>query len=176
MGSLNLIPPDIRYRDSYVAALREGLHLDPAKEEDILLAENDFAAYLKQRNDLSRLVVLPNGEQIRKLPQTDLWLVDGENFLGMTSLRPQLNEHLSRRGGNIGYAVRKSERRKGYGALILKLALPQASALGLKKVLITCHDKNLGSIKIIEGAGGVLQDKITIDGLPIPERRYWIRL
>lgn len=174
MVSLQLIPPDIRYRDSYVAALREGLHLETPKEEDILLAEKDFAAYLKKRSDLSRAVILPSGERVKRLPQIDLWLVDGEKFLGMTSLRPQMNEHLLRRGGNIGYAVRKSERRKGYGILILKLALPHLRAMGLQKVLITCHDENLGSIKIIEGAGGVLQDKIEIDGLPILERRYWI--
>jgi predicted acetyltransferase len=176
MNGPQLVSPDIRYRDSYAASLREGLHLEPAKEEDILLAEKDFAAYLKKRNDMSRKIVLPNGKLVKKLPQMDFWLVDGEKFLGMTSLRPQLNEYLSQRGGNIGYAVRKSERCKGYGALILKLVLPHARTAGLKKVLITCHDENTGSIKIIEGAGGVLQDKIAIEGLPIPERRYWIQL
>jgi predicted acetyltransferase len=174
--SLQLIAPDVRYKDSYAAALREGLHLQPAPEEDILLAEEDFEAYLKKRNDLSRPVFLPSGAKVKRLPQLDFWLVSGDTFLGMASLRPQLNEYLSERGGNIGYAVRKSERRKGYGKLILKLALPEARKSGLQKVLITCHDQNAGSIRIIEGAGGVLQDKIKIDGLEISERRYWLKL
>ncbi len=171
-----LILPDSRYKFSYVSALREGLHLEPAKPEDILLAEKDFLEYLRQRSDMSRPVILPNGKQVKKLPQTDLWLVEGAKFLGMTSIRPLLNDNLRERGGNIGYAVRKSERQKGHGALILKLALPVVRAAGLEKVLITCHDENIGSIRIIEGAGGVLQDKIKIEGLPILERRYWITL
>ena len=171
-----LIEPDIRFKDSYAAALREGLHLEAAKEEDIRLAEKDFHAYMKQRHDLSRPVILPNGQRVERLPQKDFWLVDGDRFFGMASLRPQLNEVLLKRGGNIGYAVRKSEWRKGYGKLMLQLVLPEARKAGLEKVLITCHDENDGSIRIIEGAGGVLQDKIKIEGLAIPERRYWIKL
>ena len=171
-----LITPDIRFKDSYASAMREGLHLEAAREEDIRLAEKDFNSYMKQRHDLSRPVILPNGQRVERLPQKDFWLVDGDRFLGMTSLRPQLNDVLLKRGGNIGYAVRKSERRNGYGKLMLQLVLPEARKAGLEKVLITCHDENAGSIRIIEGAGGVLQDKIKIEGLQIPERRYWIRL
>lgn len=156
--------------------MREGLHLEPAKEEDILLAERDFDAYMAKRHDLSRLVILPGGQRIKRVPQIDLWLIDGGKFLGMASLRPKLNSSLKKRGGNLGYAVRKSERRKGYGYLILQLALPYARAEGLRKILITCHDENLGSIRIIEGGGGILQDKVEIKGLPLLERRYWITL
>ncbi len=171
-----LTQPDIRYRDSYVAALREGLHLEPAKEKAIRLAEKDFYKYMEERHDLSRPIALPDGTQVRRVAQMDLWLVEGENFLGMSSLRPELNDHLMKRGGNIGYAVRASMRRRGYGRLILDLTLPYAEKLGLEKVLVTCHDENLASIKIIEGAGGVLQDKVKIMGLKFPERRYWITL
>ncbi|MBU6474503.1 MAG: GNAT family N-acetyltransferase [Alphaproteobacteria bacterium] len=171
-----LADPDIRYRDGFVAALREGLHLEPAAEEDIRLAETDFGGWLAKRNDLTRAVVLPDGRQVRKVPQRDFWLVAEENFLGVVSFRPQLNDHLMKRGGNIGYAVRASARRKGYGRLMLGLMLDYARKAGLEKVLITCHDENAGSIKIIEGAGGVLQDKVNIAGLALPERRYWIAL
>jgi predicted acetyltransferase len=178
MSSPHLIQPDILYRDSYVEALREGLHLEPAKEKDILLAEKDFKKHMDQRHDLSRPVTLPDGSKVRRVAQMDLWLVNGERFLGMSSFRPELNRHLRKRGGNIGYAVRAGERRKGYGSLILKLTLEhiRAMGLGLEKILITCHDENPGSIKIIEGAGGKLQDKVKILGLAVPERRYWIEL
>jgi predicted acetyltransferase len=178
MGGPQLIQPDIRYRDSYVEAMREGLHLEPAKEKDIRLAETDFRKYMEQRHDLSRVVILPDGSRARRVAQLDLWLVEGERFLGMASLRPELNKHLEKRGGNIGYAVRASERRKGYGNLILKLTLEHIRelGLGLEKVLVTCHDENLGSIRIIEKNGGVLQDKVKIPGLAVPERRYWIEL
>jgi predicted acetyltransferase len=178
MSGPHLIQPDIRYRDSYVEALREGLHLEPAKEKDILLCEKNFKKYMDKRHDLSRPVILPDGAKVRRVAQMDLWLVDGERFIGMSSFRPELNKHLEKRGGNIGYAVRSSERRRGYGGLILKLTLEhiRSLGLGLENVLVTCHDENLGSIRIIETAGGVLQDKVKILGLPVPERRYWIRL
>ena len=174
--TLRLIAPDASYSRSYAEALREGLHLEPATPEDILLVETDFPAYMKKRHDPARPVILPDGRAVKRLPMQDLWLVDGQKFLGMASVRPQLNEALKKRGGNIGYAVRKSERRKGYGTLILKLALDSARALGLEKALVTCHDENLGSARIIESNGGVLQDKIKIEGLPLAERRYWIQL
>ena len=173
---VRLIEPDIQLKDSYAAALREGLHLEAAKEEDILLAEKDFNTYMKQRHDLSRPVILPNGEKVERLPQKDFWLVEGDRFLGIITLRSKLNATLLKRGGNIGYSVRASERRKGYGKLMLQLVLPEARKAGLDKVLITCHDENTGSQRIIEGAGGVLQDKVKIDGIAILERRYWITL
>lgn len=176
MGTPELVRPDIRFRDSFVDALLEGLHLEPAKPDDILLAKDDFNAYMAKRTDVNSFVILPDGLKIRRVPQTDLFLVYGDRFLGMASLRPKLNSTLEKRGGNLGYAVRASERRKGYGRLILTLALPYAREAGLQKLLITCHDENTGSAKIIESCGGVLQDKIKISGLPILERRYWITL
>jgi predicted acetyltransferase len=178
MNNPALIQPDIRYRDSYVEAMREGLHLEPAKEKDIRLAEKDFNKYLEKRHDLSRPVTLPDGTKVRRVKQMDLWLVDGEKFLGMASLRPELNNALMKRGGNIGYAVRASMRRKGYGDVILKLTLEHIRKINLplEKVLITCHDENTGSIRIIEKNGGVFQDKVKIFGLSWPERRYWITL
>ena len=178
MTEPRLIQPDIRYKDSYVAALREGLHLEPAPEKDILLAEKDFNEYMRKRHDLSRPVTLPDGTQIQRVAQMDLWLMDGDRFLGMSTIRPELNSSLMKRGGNIGYAVRASERRKGYGEMILKLTLDRIRELNLplEKVLITCHDENTGSIRIIEKNGGVFQDKVKILGLLRPERRYWVTL
>lgn len=171
-----LVEPSSRWQASFAEALYEGLDLTPATPEDILLARHDFDEYMRQRHDLSRPIVLPGGITLNRVPQHDYWLVEGDRFLGRISLRPTLNSYLKKRGGNIGYAVRRTERRKGYGRLMLDLMLPLARAKGLEKVLVTCHDENTGSIKIIEGAGGVLQDKVLIDGQPLPERRYWIDL
>ncbi len=171
-----LVAPSTRWQESFAEALYEGLDLLPETPENILFARHDFDAYMKQRHDLSRPIVLPGGLTFNRVPQQDYWLVEGERFLGRISLRPTLSIPLKRRGGNIGYAVRRSERRHGYGRLMLELLLPIARAKGLEKVLVTCHDENHGSIRIIEGAGGVLQDKVAIDGQPLPERRYWIDL
>ena len=159
MEDIQLIAPDIRYKDSFAEALYEGLDAEPAEPVDILLARHDFHAYMAKRQDLSRPVVLPGGIHIRRVPQIDLWLVKGDTFIGRSSLRPKLNSALKKRGGNLGYAIRSSERCKGYGRLILELTLLRAKELGLEKILITCHDENLGSIRIIESAGGVLAEQ-----------------
>jgi predicted acetyltransferase len=46
------------------------------------------------------------------------------------------------------------------------------TALGLRTVLVTCGDSNLASARVIEKAGGVLEDvRDTELGLT---RRYWI--
>lgn len=175
--TVQLIIPHTKYQQSYVDALREGLHLTQATAEDIALAEQDLDAYFKKRFDLSTPVTLPDGRQMTRVPQTDLWLVDGEKFLGISSVRHQLNDFLMQRGGHIGYAIRATERKKGYGKLILKLTLAYVkSTLGLEKALVTCHDQNIGSIRIIENNGGILQDTVPIAGLAIPERRYWIKI
>lgn len=172
-----LAAPHIRYRDSYVAALREGLYLQPKPEEYIRLIETDFDEYLRQRYDVSQPFIQPDGTPVPKVPSTDYWLVEGDRFLGHVSVRHTLTEPLLKYGGHIGYAVRKSERRKGYGALQLKLALPRVKEeLGLEKVLLTCDDNNLGSIAIIEGAGGVLENKLPVEGSDVLKRRYWIIL
>ena len=53
---------------------------------------------------------------------------------------------------------------------------PQLKKMGLQKALVTCHGQNEGSIRIIEGAGGVVRDRVVINGLTVPERRHWITL
>ncbi|HZE87234.1 MAG TPA: hypothetical protein VE090_03425 [Methylomirabilota bacterium] len=61
-----------------------------------------------------------------------------------------------------------------YGKEILKLALPQAKRLGITKVLITCDDTNIGSQKVIEANGGILEN-IVENGVENPrKRRYWL--
>lgn len=170
-----LVSPDIRWRDSYVEALREGLHLEPKSEEYISLIETDFDEYLRQRYDVSKPYINPDGSSSTRVPHSDFWLVEGDRFLGMINVRHHLNDNLLKFGGHIGYAVRASERRKGYGALMLQLALPKVKALGLDKVLLTCNDDNEGSARIIEGAGGVLENVVDMPGAPA-KRRYWINL
>jgi predicted acetyltransferase len=46
--------------------------------------------------------------------------------------------------------------------------------LGLDRVLLTCDDDNVGSIRTIEKNGGVLENVITGPDLARPTRRYWI--
>lgn len=103
------------------------------------------------------------------------WLladVDGV-VVGRSSIRFELNELLLSEGGHIGYAVRPVHRRLGYGTEILRQSLIVARAGGVQQVLVTCDDHNVGSRKVIETNGGLLENIVDIDGVPL--RRYWVR-
>jgi predicted acetyltransferase len=80
-----------------------------------------------------------------------------DRIVGMIDIRHSLdNAFLSQYGGHIGYAVRPSERRKGYATGMLHMALSYAKSLGLRKVMLGCYANNVASIKTIEKCGGIL--------------------
>jgi predicted acetyltransferase len=110
------------------------------------------------------------------VPNTYLVAVLDSKVIGRVSIRHELNASLLKDGGHVGYGIVPSESRKGYAKEVLRLALPFASSIGLKKVLLTCDDDNLGSLRTIEANGGILQDKLFEPGMKVPRRRYWINL
>jgi predicted acetyltransferase len=75
------------------------------------------------------------------------------------SLRHALTPFLLEVAGHIGYAVRPSARRRGVATQALALTLPVAAARGIDPALITCDVTNVGSRKVIEANGGVLEDE-----------------
>lgn len=110
------------------------------------------------------------------MPQTIYWLIDGEEFIGRSSLRHELTPALLEIGGHIGYEIRPSRRRRGYGRAILRLTLEEARGRGLSEVLVTCDTDNVGSRKIIEANGGRFADERPGPPGARPTRRYWIPL
>jgi predicted acetyltransferase len=46
--------------------------------------------------------------------------------------------------------------------------------LGIRRVLVTCDEDNIGSIKTIEKNGGRLESVIRDPDLSKPKCRYWI--
>lgn len=65
-------------------------------------------------------------------------------------------------GGNIGYGIRPTERRKGYNKINLYLGLLEAQKLGLEEVMLDCETTNIASSKTMESLGGILK-KTEID-------------
>ena len=61
---------------------------------------------------------------------------------------------------HIGYSIRPSERRKGYGTAQLKLLLLKAKEHGLESVRIVCADTNTASNRTVLACGGVYIDSI----------------
>lgn len=177
----HLVRPAMAQMASFIEALREGYSRDtlrPETPESIaqVAAEPDW--FIRQINNPPLSVILPDGSTGERVPETVLWYVEGETFLGSIQVRHRLNEHLARWGGHIGYAVRPSARRQGHASAMLAGMLGHCRAnLDLDQVLLTANTRNLASIRVIEKAGGVLQDTIPHPWIEGDEgRRYWIRL
>lgn len=162
------------YRKAYILTLKkvkEGL----VKKHNLMfvnLNEVDIVQENMNQRDISKLkpgyVIAYN-----------YFVVDKEKFIGVINIRTELTPRLLNYGGHIGYAVNPRYWKQGYGTKILELGLLRAKELGIKdKVLITCDDDNIGSYKIIEKNGGILENKIENEdmGEKFLTRRYWIKL
>jgi predicted acetyltransferase len=110
------------------------------------------------------------------LPYEDFWLIEENIWIGLLTLRPQITEQFLYSGGHIGYVVRPSKRRCGYGTVLLRLGLDKARERGLQRVLLTCDETNIGSRKIIEANGGQFEDAVVVAGQVALKMRYWISL
>jgi predicted acetyltransferase len=112
---------------------------------------------------------------LNHVPSTFLFAFLGSRIVGRVSIRHSLNESLQRIGGHIGYVVVPEFRRRGYATEILARALQIArDVAGIRHVLVTCDDDNIGSIRTIEKNGGRLENIISGHDLKKPKRRYWI--
>ena len=97
-------------------------------------------------------------------------------LLGMLQLRHTLNDYLAKYAGHIGYSVRPSERRRGYAKRMLAMALDEARALGLARVMISCASDNEGSRRTILANGGVFHSTVWDEEDQETLERYWIEL
>lgn len=93
------------------------------------------------------------------------FVVDGQ-IVGFLQIRLRLS-HASDVppdcASHIYYEIRTDERMKGYGTDILFFAKREAKNLGLKELIVTCDESNLGSRKIIESNGGILVGSCLLD-------------
>ena len=93
-----------------------------------------------------------------KVPAETYFLVRKRDnkIVGMINIRLQLNEKLKAFGGNIGYSIRPTERRKGYNKINLYLALQICQKHKIKEVMLDCDKDNLGSAKTMQALVGKL--------------------
>ena len=132
-----------------------------------------FDALLKKLSDNAEGVGIPEGF----VANSSYWLVDDEaGIVGVSNLRHVLTPALRLEGGHIGYGIRPSLRRRGYGVEILRHSLAKAAALGLKRVLLTCGKDNIGSVRVILANGGKLESEEFHPPRNEVLQRYWIDL
>ena len=135
-------------------------------------SKQPFSVYVQLLQAIERGENLPEGY----VPETSLFAFVDDQIIGRISIRHRLNDFLLNIGGHVGYGVLPSFRRRGIAKAMLKAALPWAQQLELNPLLITCDDNNLGSRKVIEANGGVLEN-IVSQGVGEPLlRRYWLQL
>ena len=173
MGTMPaLTVPSAAYQDSYLEALAEFQAEGRYRERDGAILARDFDAFVRELRGCADPATVAPG----RVPDTILWLVEGDQYIGRVSIRHYLTDWLLHVGGHIGYEIRPSRRRQGYGTAILRLALPHARALGIRRALVTCDADNIGSKKIIEANGGRFENAVSEAGSPVKKLRYWIDL
>ena len=112
-----------------------------------------------------------------KVPVTKYFLMRDARIIGHLTIRHSIdNEFLAVYGGHIGYGIRPSERKKGYGTKILAMALEECKKIGLEEVLVTCRESNTGANKVIINNGGVLQGKVFITKEKASFNKYIIKI
>lgn len=171
LDNIKLLYPNISYKEELLEYIDEfkaageiihgGASIDhkDSIEEWLVSVENNRSEETVENN----LMPASNYLLIRE---------DDDRLIGFLDIRHKLNDFLLKRGGHIGYSIRESERKKGYGSSILKLGLIECEKLGIDRVLVTCDKENIASAKIIQKNGGVLENEVEIQGRPL--QRYWI--
>ena len=186
----SLVPPSVLYRDSFLEGAAEFLaegRFDSTYARSLGYDRDSLADQFPQF--VRDLKALADATRSRvRYPDRVLWLVHDGEYIGQTSIRPELcTPYLLTYGGHIGYSIRPSRRCRGYGKAILALTLEVSREIGLRRVLVTCDSDNIGSRKIIEHNGGQFESAMTMPSQTfraegrkpaqlIEKLRYWIDL
>ena len=172
MEKFYLENPSIKRKDEAINYVKEFYENNSNLNGDSGLDKylDDYEGWLEFLGKLSNPSTVPSGY----CPGYEYFLIrkNDSKLVGLINLRYNLNKNLLLHGGHIGYSIKVSERRKGYNKINLYLCLIKARELGLDKVLLTAYDDNIGSVKTILDAGGVLENKINDNGKLLG--RYWI--
>lgn len=173
--SARLVRPNPRYREGYVAAVREhqleGRYLNVRYVgADLVRIEHDFGGFVQDLLYRERLA-----PAFGRVPEVFYWLVDGDDYIGQASFRDfAADDPGLREVGHVGYDVRPSRQGQGYGVAILGAMLDEMRALGVPLIYVNCDEDNARSRRVIERWGGCFEETIVIPGRSVPRRRYRI--
>jgi len=165
----SLTLPSMALANEYLKLLRETARFDSGWNEGP-------AAELVEKDMVGHIASLVEGfDTTSSVRSAHFWLVaSGGDLLGRVTIRYELGDRLLNLIGHIGYAIRPTQRRSGYGVLALRLALTEAHAVGLTSVVLVCAEDNEGSRRIIEHCGGLLQERFSDADTPDRIRRRYV--
>lgn len=129
---------------------------------------DEYKEFLAKLDEESKIEGLIDGW---KVPFTRYWLYVDDQPVGIGDIRHFLTDALKNAGGNIGYAIKPTERGKGYGNKILELLLKEAKGYGMDKALITILPGNIASRKVAMANGGIILRENRDDHI-----RIWVPL
>ncbi|WP_405581515.1 GNAT family N-acetyltransferase [Streptomyces sp. NBC_01190] len=174
-----LIVPDVRIHRSFLAAMAEFVAEGRGDADDSSMVGRDLRTWSRRWHEpadfaayVAALLAVADPDLPRPdalVPCTNLWWVEGDEYLARIAVRHRLNHFLREYGGHIGYDVRPSARRRGHATAMLRAALPEAAELGIDPALITCDTGNVASRKVIQACGGVFEDERG------GKLRFWVR-
>ncbi len=154
---MKLTLPSAKYQNSYLSYLSE-LGNEERYPFTLDLDCSDFNGLLKLLDNYSKGINLPEGS----VTNTTLWLLDGDEIVGVTNIRHHLNSRIRECGGHIGLGVRPSFRGKGIGNKLMQLSIEYLARLGISEIHIHCYKDNVSSAKTIVNNGGKLISELKI--------------
>ena len=135
--------------------------------KNIEMNENEFTNPVKEmtfEQYKEWLILMDNwskGENLKEgyVPQTIYWLYEDNIPIGIGKVRHALTEASRKFGGNIGYAISKSYRGKGYATIFLKMLLEEMQKLNITEKILTVEKNNYPSKRVIENNGGKILEE-----------------
>ncbi len=176
---LMLIIPNKEYMNQAKELIKETIELDndnPDKWAGFSRL-NEFENYDEWLQKIADELHQEKLEPGRVTASTYFTIRKNDNrIVGIINIRHELNDYLLNYAGHIGYSIRPTERRKGYGKKQLLLGLEKCLDLNIKDILVTCRKNNIGSAKTIESCNGKLENIIYNPHDEDNHKRYWIKL
>ena len=127
---------------------------------------DNFFAWLSKIEDDKKPTSKPVRTELLFVRKTD------DKIVGLVNIRHTLCGGFEYDGGHIGYSIRPTERKKGYGTILLSLVLEYCKNIGIKKVLVVCNKNNIASKNVIINNNGKFEKELQIDEQIM--ERYWI--
>jgi|MDSW01.2.fsa_nt_gb predicted acetyltransferase len=174
MTASKLIKPSIDYKESYLEALAEYQAEGIDKHLNLKTLRHEFDKFIDDRLHSRSHSFDSFPDWVEIVPETELWLVKNEEYIGTVEIRHRLNWHLEKWGGHISFIIRPSKRGIGYGRKLLNKAIPYAEALGIENALLTIKPDNDIAISIIEKCGGVFEGEHAGTERFPPHKSYWL--